>query len=63
LLAQLFLVKASLPQFRAASSSFVAIVIAVVARPYPDASGANVNLSENAAVGMATIAAVAIAKM
>jgi len=39
LLDQLFLVKASLPQFCAASSSFVAIVIAVVAGPYPDASG------------------------
>jgi hypothetical protein len=43
LLPQLLLVKASLPQFCAASSSFAAIVIAVVARPYPDASGANVN--------------------
>jgi len=56
--------KASLPQFCAASA-LVAIVVAVmaVARPYPDASGPMWMSSENAAVGMAKRAAVAIARM
>ena len=54
--------KASLPQL-CASSAFVAIVEAVlaVARPYPNAAGSNFDVSENAAVGMAKSAAVAIA--
>ena len=31
------------------SASFVGIAVAVVTKPYPDASGSNVNASENAA--------------
>ena len=66
-LAQLSFVKASLPQFSAASAPSLRIVEAVmaVARPYPDASGSRSTWmsSENAAVGMGKRAAVAIARM
>jgi hypothetical protein len=43
LLAKLFLMKASLPQFCAASALIVEAVMAV-ARPYSDASGSNLDV-------------------